>query len=78
MISMWCKENFLELNIYKTKELCIDFRTSGLFDGPLCIGGEAVEVTDTFKYFGITIDNKLKFVPMFKVCTKSASKDCTC
>ena len=61
MISMWCKEHFLELNVCKTKELCIDFCTSGLFDGPLCNGGEAVEVTDTFKYLGITLDNNLTF-----------------
>ena len=73
MISVWCKENFLELNVCKTKELCIDFRTSGQFDVPLSIGGEAVEVTDTFKYIGITRDNKLTFGPMFKVCTQSAS-----
>ena len=50
----------------------IDFRTSGQFDGSLCIGGKAVEVTDTFKYLGITLDNKLTFGPMFKVYTKSA------
>ena len=29
---------------------------------------------DTFKYLGIT----QRLDPMFKVCTKSASKDCTC
>ena len=55
MISVWCKENFLELNVCNIKEFCIDFRTSGKFDGPLRIGGEAVEVTDTFEYLGITL-----------------------
>ena len=34
-ISAWCKENFLELNVCKTKELYIDFCTSSQFDGPL-------------------------------------------
>ena len=62
-ISMWCKENFLELNLCKRKELCIDFCTSGQFDGPLCIGGEALKVTDTFKYLGVTIDNQMMFGP---------------
>ena len=71
MISVWCKENFLELNVCKTKEFCIDFRTSGQFDGPLCIGGEAVEVTDIFKYHCITLDNKLMFGPQVQgVCKK--------
>ena len=63
MISVWCKETFLELNVCKTKELCIDFRTSGQFDGSLCIDGEAVEVTDTSIYLDITLDNKLTFGP---------------
>ena len=63
MISVWCKENYLELNVCKTKEFCIGFRISGQFDGPLCIGGETVEVTDTFKYLVITLDNKMKFGP---------------
>ena len=63
MISMWCKENFLELNVCKRKELCIDFCTSGQFDGPLCIGGEALKVTDTFKYLGVTLDNQMMFGP---------------
>ena len=47
----------------KTKELCIDFHTSGQFDGLLCIDDEAVEVTYTFKYLGITLDEKLTFGP---------------
>ena len=72
MITVWCKENFLELNVCKTKELCIDFRTSGQFDGPLRIGGDAVEVTDTSKYLGITLDNKMTFGPhvqcVYKKC----------
>ena len=72
MISVWCKENFLELNVCKTKELCIDFRTSSQFSGPLCIGGEAVEVTDIFKYLGVTFDNKMTFSPyvqgVYKKC----------
>ena len=72
MISVWCKENFLELNVSKTKELCIDFRTSSQFSGPLCIGGEAVEVTDIFKYLDVTFDNKMMFSPyvqgVYKKC----------
>ena len=56
-------KNFLELIVCKTTELCTDFRTSGQFERPLCIGDEAVEVTDIFKYIGITLDNKLTFGP---------------
>ena len=33
----WCDENYLYLNVYKTKEMCIDFRKN-----QRCIKGEAV------------------------------------
>ena len=48
----------------KTKELRIDFRTSGQFDGPLFIG--------FIEYLGVTLDNKMTFGPhvqgVYKKC----------
>jgi len=32
MMSTWYKDSILELNVHNTKELSIDFRTSGPFD----------------------------------------------
>ena len=47
--SSWCSNNFLHLNVSKTKEMCIDFN------------GEPVEQVDSFKYIGVILDDKLSF-----------------
>ena len=51
----WCKDNFLDLNVIKTKELLIDFRNQPLAVSPITIDGEIVE---KYKYLGIILDNK--------------------
>ena len=55
----WCAENFLELNMKKTKEVIIDFRRKPDPPIPLDINGETVEIVKEFKYLGTVLDNKL-------------------
>ena len=55
----WCDENFLELNVKKTKEVVIDFRRNPEPPIPLEISGEDVEIVKEFKYLGTVIDDKL-------------------
>ena len=57
----WCKANFLDLNVAKTKELLIDFRKQPPAVSPITIDGEIVERVMKYKYLGIILDNKLKF-----------------
>ena len=57
----WCRENFLELNVSKTKELIIDFRKNKSVICPVVINGDVVEVVSNYKYLGTVIDNKLNF-----------------
>ncbi len=60
--TQWCTDNFLELNVAKTKEMVIHTsRTppSGLV--PTSIHNQTVEQVSHFKYLGLTIDNKLTF-----------------
>ena len=57
----WCKDNFLDLNMTKTKELLIDIREQPPAVSPITIDGEIVERVEKYKYFGIILDNKLKF-----------------
>ena len=59
--SEWCKENYLELNVRKTKELVIDFRKNATVPPNLFIDGMKVERVDQYKYLGTIIDNKLNF-----------------
>ena len=57
----WCEHNYLELNVKKTKEMIVDFRTSEHEHLPLYIGGEIVESVLEYKYLGTIIDDKFTF-----------------
>lgn len=71
----WCRENFLHLNVSKTKELVWDFRRSRSRQAqPVTIGSMDVEVSEDYKYLGITIDNQFRFSSHVQVQCKKASK----
>ena len=57
----WCVDNYLELNVLKTKEMIIDFRRKPTSIPDLYIGDEKVERVSQYKYLGSIIDNKLTF-----------------
>ena len=59
--SKWCKENYLDLNVKKTKELVIDFRKKSTVVPSLLLDDVAVERVTTYKYLGTILDNKLNF-----------------
>ncbi len=59
--SQWCKDNHLLLNVTKTKELIFDNRKKNTPHEPIHIDNQPVEIVDSFKYLGITLDNKLNF-----------------
>lgn len=57
----WCKNNFLNLNVKKTKEMIIDYRTGPkMSNEPLTIHGETVDIVQNYKYLGNIINDKLK------------------
>ena len=55
----WCKYNFLNLNVNKTKEMILDYRIDKSELIPIKISGQAVDVVKTYKYLGTTLDDKL-------------------
>jgi len=57
----WCKDNYLDMNIKKTKELVIDFRRKATVIPDLYIEGVKVERVNEYKYLGTVIDHKLNF-----------------
>ena len=57
----WCVDNYLELNVLKTKEMIIDFRRKPTSIPDLYIGDEKVERVSQYKYLGSITDNKLTF-----------------
>ena len=59
--STWCTDNYLDLNVKKTKELVIDFRRMPTTVPDLYIDDVKVERVNEYKYLGTVIDNKLNF-----------------
>ena len=59
--SVWCAEHNLDLNVIKTKEMVIDFRTSKAIHEPVVIKGNTIQQTDTYKYLGVLYDNNLSW-----------------
>ena len=57
----WCKSHNLLLNVTKTKEVIFDFRHSVVNHLPLTIDNSPVDICDSFKYLGVTFDNKLNW-----------------
>ena len=54
----WCDDNYLELNVPKVKEMCIDFRKETFNPELVVIKGTEVERVDTYRYLGLIFDNK--------------------
>ena len=63
--------NFLQLNVTKTKDLCIDFRRK---QTPVCIKGEEVVRDYTYKYLGIVIYSKLNWNENTESLRKNVSR----
>ena len=57
----WCDDNFLQLNVKKTKEMVIDFRQKKPNTDSVEIKGEKVEKVKTYKYLGVVFDDKLSW-----------------
>ena len=59
--SAWCDQNFLELNVGKTKEMVVDFKRNSTDVGALQINGQTVERVQEYRYLGTIIDHKFNF-----------------
>ena len=57
-IVQWCNTNYLQLNVNKTKEMVIDFRKQNT-DNSDIIPLQIIDQVSTYKYLGVTIDEKL-------------------
>ena len=71
----WCNDNFLELNVSKTKEMIVDFRKSAVEHPPLYIAEQLVDRVTEYKYLGTILDDKFTFASNItcaykKVCSR--------
>ena len=53
----WYKDNYLDLNVDKTREMAVDLRNTGAVS-ELIIEGVTVERVTKYKYLGTVLDNK--------------------
>ena len=67
----WCDDNYLLLNVSKTKETFIDFRITA----PLIIKDQEIKVVSSYKYLGITLDNKLSWHPHVQTVYKKGNQN---
>lgn len=69
----WCKDNYLQLNVSKTKEMVFDFRSRQTQQSviPVSIDNSDIEIVESYKYLGIVVDNKLTWS---KQCKTLVSK----
>ncbi len=71
----WCDSAFLQVNIKKTKDMVIDFRSSPSSPQPTSVIGQMVEWASSYKYLGLIIDNKLRFdTHVEAVCKKGQQR----
>jgi hypothetical protein len=59
-LAEWCQENNLSHNIYKTKELIMDFRKKQRVHAPIHIDWYRLEKLESFKFLGVHITDYLK------------------
>ncbi|TWW62608.1 hypothetical protein D4764_04G0012550 [Takifugu flavidus] len=52
----WSRENLLQLNVTKTKEMVVDFRKSKSPPSPVCISGKDVEIVPSYRFLGVQLD----------------------
>ena len=69
----WCRENYLLLNVQKTKEIVIDFRRTPQVHNDLIINDENVERVSEYKYLGTIINDKLNFEENINTIYKKAN-----
>lgn len=73
-LSSWCKDNNLDLNVTKTKEVVVDFRRGRqkIEYAPLKIYGNPVERVSSYRYLGVLISEDLTWTTHTSTLVKKA------
>ncbi len=74
----WCDSAFLQVNIKKTKDMEIDFRSSPSSPQTTSVKGQMVEWASSYKYLGLIIDNKLCFDTHVEAVRKKSQQRLHC
>ena len=71
-LTMWCKDNNLSPNVFKTKKMIVDYRKRRTEHAPILIDWAVVEQVESFKFLGVHITNKLAWSKHTKTVVKRA------
>ena len=71
-INGWCKENGLTLSALKTHAVMFTWNRKWKLSSPLVVDGEEIEMKESTKILGITIDSKLTWNEHISIITKKA------
>jgi hypothetical protein len=77
-VNLWCRQNYLDLNVSKTKEVLWDFRKNRVTPEFVKVDDLSVECVDSYKYLGVWIDNEFKFKKHVDAQIKKANKRVYC
>ena len=70
----WCKYNRIDINWTKTKIMFVSNQRNLNLPKQLSIGNNKVEIVESFKLIGVTIDNKLTFLKYVSELRNSINK----
>uniref|UniRef100_A0A672I8N9 Reverse transcriptase domain-containing protein n=2 Tax=Salarias fasciatus TaxID=181472 RepID=A0A672I8N9_SALFA len=74
LLTRWCTDNNLLLNVSKTKEIVVSFRRSHTQYPPLTINGVAVERVSSTKFLGVYISDDLSWTTNTTALAKKAQQ----
>ena len=74
LLTTWCRDHNLLLNVSKTKEMVVDFRKSLTEHPPLTIDGAAVERVSSTKFLGVHISEDLSWATNSASLVKKAQR----
>uniref|UniRef100_A0A8C5GZH2 Reverse transcriptase domain-containing protein n=1 Tax=Gouania willdenowi TaxID=441366 RepID=A0A8C5GZH2_GOUWI len=73
-LALWCSQNHLELNPFKTVEMSVDFRRNPPPLPPLTILNRELATVDSFRFLGSTISQDLKWTSHIDSTRKKAQQ----
>ncbi|KAI3358148.1 hypothetical protein L3Q82_003149 [Scortum barcoo] len=74
LLTRWCKDNNLLLNVSKTKEIVVSFQRGHTQHHPLTIDGAAVERVSSTKFLGVHISDDLSWTTNTASLAKKAQQ----
>lgn len=74
LLTMWCSDNYLLLNVSKTKDIVVHFKRSHTKHPPLTIDGATLQRATSAKFLGVHISEDLSWTTKMALLVKIAQQ----